>query len=190
MTTDPTPPTLRKPPLFTVEGLAVHAILDGATLPGLLEPLDTSELEQACLFSGELAPEVAEKSPYLVRLEPDSAFTDWVLDRWGRHGGIFLAVDDELPFKKVRNHLRGFLEVRGPDDEIFFFRYYDPRVFSRYLPTVNATEAETVFGDVVDHYALESETGEALLRYRVSDGRVDEEVVSLTSDRDFRFLSQ
>lgn len=187
MSTETSPAVLRKPPLFATEGLAVYAILDGASLPGLLPRLAASRLEHACLFSGELAPDVAERSPYLVRLEPDHDLADWVLEQWGRHAGIFAAVDDELPFKKVRNHFRGFLQVRGPEDELLFFRYYDPRVFSSYLPTLNAAEIEIVFGPV-EHYAFESDSGEALLRYRARAGAVEEETVSLTSDRDFRFL--
>ncbi|MEQ8766042.1 MAG: DUF4123 domain-containing protein [Planctomycetota bacterium] len=186
MNVEAEPRTLRKPPLFSVEGLAVFAILDGARRPDLLDRLKAQDEEWACLFSGPLAPEVAARSPYLVRLRPEAELTAWVLDGWGQSGGIFAAIDDELPFKKVRNHFRGFLQVKGPDDQVLFFRYYDPRVSSKYLPTMNAAEIEIVFGPV-RHYALESDTGEAMLRFRVRDGVVDEERISLTPDRDFRF---
>ena len=45
---------------LTEEGEALCAILDGASVPGLVERLDAARsLEAACLFQGELAPDMA-----------------------------------------------------------------------------------------------------------------------------------
>ena len=46
-----------------------------------------------CLYRGELQPDMAEVAPYLVKLDRDAPFTDWVLDRgWGNHWGVFAEI--------------------------------------------------------------------------------------------------
>jgi len=73
--------------LFAESGARVFAILDGASAPGLLSKLDEYRPEYECLYRGELAPDLQEVAPYLVQLEPQSPFTDWVLNRgWGTTG--------------------------------------------------------------------------------------------------------
>ena len=66
--------------LFGVEDRHVYAIVDGASVDGLLPKLRELGPEHCCLFSGELAPDLAEAAPYLIRLAPDGAFTTFVLE--------------------------------------------------------------------------------------------------------------
>ena len=75
----------------------MFAVLDGASAPGLLDKLYGLSPAFCCLFKGELAPDMAEVAPYLVQLEPDSEFTNWVIGQgWGNHWGIFAATDGDL----------------------------------------------------------------------------------------------
>src|SRR5262249_18411042 len=141
--------------LFAHPELNVFAVLDGASLPGLLETLYQMMPNFRCLYRGEFEPDMAEVAPYLVDLTPDSEFTDWILENgWGKHAGIF-AVSD-AGFRAVLRHLRSFLVVNDEDGTPLRFRYYDPRVFSRYIATCNADDLATLFGPV-KHFALESE---------------------------------
>jgi hypothetical protein len=144
---------------------SIYAILDGASIPILLELLDEHQPEHTCLFSGKLDPEVQMTAPYLVRLEPGSEFSRHVMEHgWGRHWGIFASVPKELPFIAVRKHFRTFLRVRGPEGNALLFRYYDPRVMRVYLPTCNEEEAAVIFGPVTQ-YLLESEDPSNALRF-------------------------
>ncbi len=165
-------------PLFSKEETNVYAVLDGASIPDLLARLDHCEPEYVCLYRGELAPDMAEVAPYLVRLEPQSEFTDWVLGQgWGQHWGIFAI--SHAGIREMRQHLRSFLTVYDSEGKPLLFRYYDPRVLRVYLPTCNAEELATVFGPI-ECYMFEDENPNAALRFRVSSGSLQQEELRLT----------
>jgi hypothetical protein len=155
--------------LFKEDGTNAFVILDGASVPDLLGKLhgpDSPEFE--CLYSGELKPDLAEVAPYLVRLEPGSEFTLWVLEQgWGNHWGIFALSAADL--RELRRHFRRFLTVYDPSGKPLLFRYYDPRVLRTYLPTCNPEELSTLFGPV-SCYLLEGEKPEEMLRFQLASG--------------------
>jgi len=103
------------PILFKDDGTAVFAVLDGGSIPGLLEKLHAvPRLEFVCLYAGEIKPELAKVAPYLVRLEPNSEFAKWVLrEGWGKHWGVFVVAPAD--FLAMRRHLRRFLIVHTTD---------------------------------------------------------------------------
>ncbi len=163
MKTDPRTRLLQRHLFPAEEGLSTYAILDGASVEGLLEHLEQDHPEHVCLYRGELAPDLAECAPYLVRIEPDQPFTEWVLgEGWGKHWGIFAVAPADM--KAMRKHFRTFLMVKDPDGKQLYFRYYDPRVLRVYLPTCNAAETATLFGPI-RNYACEDEDGAALLQF-------------------------
>jgi hypothetical protein len=159
------------------EELHVYAVLDGASLPGLLEKLFAQPAEHICLYRGELKPDIAEVAPYLVRLEPDADFTDWVIEKgWGKHGGIFALSSADL--RAMRKHFRTFLIVHDPAGKPLYFRYYDPRVLRVFLPTCNAGELSRLFGPVAS-YVMEDENPRTALRFQQLNGALRREPVTL-----------
>lgn len=133
--------------LFADPALNAFAILDGASMPDLLERLAKENPEHVCLTAGRLVPELARAAAYLVRLEPGDPFTEWVLaEGWLRHWGIFARSRRDI--RLVRNHLRDLLMVDDPDGNRLYFRYYDPRVLRLYLPTCTEEEKKIVFGPI------------------------------------------
>ena len=146
----------------------VYAVLDGASIPGLQEKLEEEAPEFACLYAGELAPDMAEVAPYLVKLDPGSPFADWVLtEGWGQHWGVFAASAADM--KSMRRHFRTFLMVYDPEGKPMYFRWYDPRVLRTYLPTCNDEETAIVFGPV-KQYVMEDGEANVLLRFRAQAG--------------------
>src|SRR5260370_26273422 len=101
--------------LYREEGGSIFAVLDGASVPGLLQKLADQEPEHVCLYRGDLEPDMAEVAPYLVKLDGESPFTDWVLDKgWGNHWGVFAEISGAeagADLKSLRQHLRTFLTV-------------------------------------------------------------------------------
>jgi len=159
--------------------LHTFAILDGAAIPDLLERLYGERPEFICLYRGELQPDIAEVAPYLVRLEPEAPFTDWVLERgWGNHWGIFALARESL--RAMRTHFRRFLMVKDEEGARLHFRYYDPRVLRVYLPTCDAEETTALFGPV-QRYCLEAADPNVLLQYRHMDGQLMPRRVPLTA---------
>ena len=151
------------------EALNTYAILDGASVPDLMDHLyDGVRPEFVCLYRGELEPDMAEVAPYLIRLKPEEPFTRWLLSEgWGKHWGIFALSKADLV--AMRKHFRTFLMVKDPAGKQLYFRYYDPRVLRVYLPTCNVSEAATVFGQVA-RYVLEGDDNGTALRFSRVEG--------------------
>src|SRR2546423_6431987 len=166
-----------KPELFSVAGLNVFAVLDGASGPNLPAGLQQLRAEPACLYRGELEPELAAVAPYLVQLEPETRLTEYVLTQgWGNHWGIFARSRADL--RTLRRHFRTFLTVYDPDGKPMLFRFYDPRVLRLYLPTCNAQELAVVFGPV-ETYLLEDVDPDNLLRCHFVAGGLQQKQVPL-----------
>jgi len=155
-----------------------YAILDAAREPIIYSRLAESDNRKVCLFIGDQAREMATVSPYLVELDKNDTFTQWILEKgWGKSWGIF--VESEATFIKLRNSLRTFLKVADEDGKTFFFRYYDPRVLRAFLPTCDAKQVEAMFSAVARYYS-EGEYGDTLIQYSVGDNKLVEEVTNLT----------
>ncbi len=148
--------------LFSVEESNVYAILDGASVPDIIQNLAKYKAESICLYRGELDPELAETAPYLVLLTADSELTDWVLSGIGSHWGIFAI--STVNIREMRKHFRTFLMVYDPDGEPIYFRYYDPRVLRVFLPTCDEGELGQIFGPVEQYY-VENEDGMSLMTF-------------------------
>ena len=146
----------------------LYAILDGASMPGLLTTLTENALTYACLMPGELESELAQVAPYLVRLDGQLSFVNWLVSEGGgQHWGIFLRTRNS--FRTLRQHSRAQFQVYGPNEDPLFFRYYDPRVLRAFLPTCRTRELLDFFGPV-EYYLAESESGDTLSRYEVKAG--------------------
>jgi len=161
------------------DGEAAYAVLDGASVPDLLDHLYAEEdrPQFQCLYRGELAPDVAEVAPYLVRLQAGTAFAEWVLrSGWGRHWGIFLISGSTL--NSLRHHFSAFVIVHDPDGKPMRFRFYDPRVFRAYLPTCNGDELGTVFGPIRS-YLVEGEDLKVALRFQNASGELVTETLAM-----------
>ena len=113
--------------LWPNEECSAYALLDGASCSVLLDKLyDDAAPEFACLFAGDLEPDMAEVAPYIARLEPDSDFASWVMSGWGEHWGIYAVVPAELDLATVRRHLRKLNMVYGPDNQPLFLSLVRP----------------------------------------------------------------
>ena len=126
----------------------VFVVLDGASVPGLLDQLYADPRpEFECLYREELEPDVAEVAPYLVALERGSAFAEWVITQgWGNHWGIFIVAPIDL--RGLRFHLRPLNIAYDPAGDPKMFRYYDPRVLRTFLPTCDAGQIGEMFGPI------------------------------------------
>ena len=173
-------PQLLRQHLFSEPETRVFAVLDGASIEGLLDHLYDDEPDFVCLYRGRLAPDMAEVAPYLVELKPEEPFTRWVLENcWGKHWGIFAASPEGI--RTLRQHFRRFTMVQDPDGKHLYFRFYDPRVLRVFLPTCNEAELAEFFGPVVA-YVLEDEDPNILVRFRPGPGAPRVERIPLVAE--------
>ena len=162
-------PTVALSYLFK-DGLTTYAVVAGAQAPELPQRLHASGLEFVCLYRGEIPDDLAQVAPYLVALKREDKFTEWILERgWGHSWGIFARADSAIGLSEIRKHFRKFLLVEFPDRKPRYFRYYDPRVLTSYLPTCNQEEVRVMLGPLADYIAESFEPGIAT-RYSAARG--------------------
>jgi hypothetical protein len=162
--------------VFGHSTLSAYAVIDGAAVPGLRHRITRSGCLSSCLNRGELAPEIAAASPWLIQLDRDAAITGWLLrDGWCQSWGILALSAADIA--TMRRHLRTFLTVTLPDERLVQFRWYDPRILRAYLPTCTADEAAIVFGPTA-HYLTEGDDPDVMLQFTQVDGGVS--AISLT----------
>jgi hypothetical protein len=157
--------------LFAAAGPTVYAVVDGASVPDLLDKLYGLLPEFACLERGELEPDVAEVAPYLVRLEADSEFARWLIgEGWGKHWCIYATSRDEM--RALRRHFQSLFIVHDAEGTPLYFRFYDPRVLRRFLPTCSSEELARMFGPVA-LFLLEDGDLNTVLQFRLTGGALD-----------------
>ena len=148
--------------------MRLFAVLDAGTFRNLPMRLHESGLESYCLIEGQLEPDVLYQAPYLVRLLPKHDFTDWLLkDFLGKNKGIF--AHSRATLIEMRQHFTALFKVHDETGKPMLFRYYDPRVFRKFLPTCTVEELETLYGDVVRFFVEEDEQVENLFRYELAE---------------------
>lgn len=75
----------------TSDDVAAYAIIDGQWCEDIYGRLQGEENTDWCsLIAGELAHELALTAPYLVRLQPDTDLSNWLIgEGWGKGWGIY-----------------------------------------------------------------------------------------------------
>ncbi|MCB1035638.1 MAG: DUF4123 domain-containing protein [Acidobacteria bacterium] len=143
----------------------VYALLDGARDPRIVPMLRRSGLFHRCLYAGKLPEDFLLASPHLVLLSATAPFTRELLEQgWGRSWGIFLRSVAGLD--ALQTHFRKFLQVQDEEGRSFFFRFFDPRVLSAFLPTCTPHQLEEFFGPV-SRFLVETSVGAVLNDYYV-----------------------
>lgn len=145
----PRPDALKaaKAALWPFDGARVHAVIDGAIVAGLPEKLKTADCAGwDCLQRGALGAEAAQRAAYIVELQPDAAFTDWLLgditaalDGWG------VVTTSRQPLLAMREHSRDLAEVRTPEGRRRPWRWWDAELLDTLLPGLAPTQLDHFF---------------------------------------------
>lgn len=164
--------------LFSDPELNAYVILDGASIPKLQDQIFDDEPEYRCLYTGNLPDDILDVAPWVVRLEEESPFTEWVLEEgWGNHWGIFALTNVNI--QGMRKHLRTLIVVESPEGQNLIFRFYDPRVMRIFLPTCNKAQLRAMFGPIKNLY-LEGDEAENMLSFHCNkaglQSNLDEQV--------------
>ena len=126
---------------------SLYAILDACDQPAV--PAKVRELgdtRASSLYRGTAEEEYSGFAPYVVQV--DLELLQWVLSvLLTEHWGIF-AVAQLVDLEIMRKHFRSFLLVESPDGGRLYFRYYDPRVLKRFLPTCTDLQLRQFLGPI------------------------------------------
>ncbi|HWE01866.1 MAG TPA: DUF4123 domain-containing protein [Tepidisphaeraceae bacterium] len=125
----------------------LFALLDAARDRAVLKLLRRRGEQFQSLYDGKQGKELADFAPHLIGLDPRGAFLEELLAAgWGQSWGIFLT--SGAAFNEVRRHFRRFLLIKTEDGKEYYFRFYDPRVLSVYIPTCTIEELTEFFGPI------------------------------------------
>ncbi len=161
----------------------VHAVIDGARVPGLVQRLVAAELPGwDCLQRGALDASTAANAAYVAELRQASPFTDWLLQEasislpgWGVLGSSRRSMLD------MREHFRSLQVLRLPDGRERAWRWFDPQVLSTLLSVATPDQHRTVMGplqslvapldDTWACFSLQGPALESVLRRLLPAGR-------------------
>ncbi len=123
---------------------ALYAVLDACDEPRVPARIREIRPERAAsLYTGRAAEDLSAIAPYLVRVDAD--LLEWIAGTlWADPWGMFAV--STAGFAAVRTHFRKFLRVDAPDDDAWYFRFYDPRVLEKFLPTCDSSQLTEFFG--------------------------------------------
>ena len=129
------------------EQKALFAVVDACDAPEVPAMWQTRGVEKAAsLYSGVSEQQFAMFAPYLFEVDAD--VLAWLRrNLWQTPWGIFVCAPGQN-LEDVRRHFRQFLLVQDPDGEEMYFRFYDPRVLRKYLPTCTPTELRWFYGSI------------------------------------------
>lgn len=154
-----------------------YCVLDGASVPDLPKRLYEFDPPNYSLMPGELTPDMVHVAPYVVIMAPDGDFTKWILENgFGKNWGIF--VQTRFSITEMRKHFRGLFTVHDETGKPMMFRFYDPRVIRKFLPTCDGDQVQTFFGKI-DKFFVESGEGETLIAYSQENGALKETEIEL-----------
>lgn len=163
------------------DGAYTYAVLDGASVPDLPQRLFAMKPRSECLYRGELTDDMIHVAPYMVVLDRDSDFCNWILSEcWGRHWGIF--AQSPVSPRGMSKHLRSLLIVNDDKGDPLLFRYYDPRVLVPYLLTCTLDELNTIFGSI-KYFFAESFDRSELCRLHIADNVLVETKLGFGSNK-------
>lgn len=104
-------------------------------------------------------------APYLFIV--DLEVLDWVSEIGATEGwGVFIV--SKANIGALRHHFRHFLKVQAPAGEIWYFRFYDPRVLKPFISACTSQELAIFFGSVAAYGIREPQAESALFFQEVA----------------------
>lgn len=150
-----TPAQLRQR-LWADPAVTVYAVAMGTRLPELPARLATAQqrrelTDHDCLWPGAVPPARQREAPYLLTLQRDAAFSDWLLFEAAASlapwGVVLRAPVGRLA---LRSHLRQLLRARLLDGSVVPLDWMDPEVLPLLLPLFDAAGLQAFAGPVTD----------------------------------------
>lgn len=152
-----------------------YALVDAARDKRIL-PMIKGEERWKCLLGGTPQDDVAERAPYIVRLDPGRQFTK-IMQQYGWANAWGITCHAPADLHTTRKALRLNLEaVLPPDGRIALFRFYDPRVFVPFIEATGPGELDPWFDPMDAYWAPNPKTGATMKYTRGPQGLIVETV--------------
>ncbi|AVS69143.1 DUF4123 domain-containing protein [Paracidovorax avenae] len=127
----------------------LYALIDSARDHSLVPQMRQANIEHHCLFSGVKALTLARVAPYLVPMAALAPHLERLVPyAWG--GAWSMVVRGTAGVEATRIQLKKSCLVRLPDGQSAYFRFYDARVFDRFMRIGTEGQLRWMLGDRLD----------------------------------------
>jgi hypothetical protein len=139
-----------------------YMLLDAAKMGSHMDEAIRLNKQNNSLYRGGSEEKLAAVAPYIFSLENEDPLFRWYIKKgWGQSWGFLINSRATLP--ELHKHFRKFLIVQTEDDRKLYFRFYDPRVLSIFLPTCDREQILEFFGPIA-YILAEDETDKNVVR--------------------------
>lgn len=122
----------------------LYAVVDAAQVEFAPVLLDGYGARFSSLFSGDGADDLRDVAPYLVEIDPLSDAFEWISSDVAPIGACIFFTSSH-GFEAVRLHLKKFLRIEGPEETMWFFRFYTAKVFAAHYEAFNDDQRAQFF---------------------------------------------
>jgi hypothetical protein len=132
----------------------LYGVLDTCDAPAIRSKLQEIPNTSACLYRDQADETLLAVAPFLAIV--DEKLLSWLASSvWTEPWGIFVVAPIDI--KSLLKHLRKFLLVQSPENEIVYFRYYDPRCLATFLLNCSSDDLNDFFGPVSAYAFVDSQ---------------------------------
>ncbi len=153
-----------------------YILLDAARMGSEIETAKKLNQDFASLFLGKSEESLEMVAPYLFTFNLKSEFASWFFSfGWGNSWGIiFTSAEDINP---LIYHFQQLLFIKTRDNGNYYFRFYDPRVLRKILPSYGGKQLSEFFG-AITRFICEDETPGRGLVFSLFDNVLRTEILS------------
>lgn len=153
-------------------GFHTYMIFDSTKNTKIHDQLLFEEPPYIALYNLQQNPNFEPVTPYLIQLQKDAKFSQWLWDKCiGKEiGFFFLSPCDDL--NELYKHFAAFIQIQKPDSHSkFYFNFYNPISLNLWLEAM-PKEARLLFFNPIDTIIVENEMADGFNAYTLSSNGI------------------
>ena len=158
--------------------LFIYIILDAARLEGNLN--DAKQLNKSfrCLYESSKEKIYQTIGPYIFSVKNSSPFYEWYMKNgWGNAWGLMIFSSETID--RLNDHFLKFKYMQDESGIKQYFRYYDPRVLKKFLPTCTKEELNKFFGPI-EYFIVEGDLKVEAIKFVLENDKLNQEKISVS----------
>jgi len=154
--------------LNTHPGHTLYGLFDGVKYPTLWSDLEESVLAYDMLFHEErLRADLQSVAPYFVALDFEDKIAKEqslaLLECYGKNGSLFLS--SRFDIDKTLEQMRELFYIYTHSGEKGYMRFYEPKIFRRYIAQKNDTIRYALFNHVTCYWCEDTQDPSIVHQY-------------------------
>jgi hypothetical protein len=154
-----------------------YCLIDAARAGKAMKEVFSYDIRVKSLYEGRREEIFADVAPYLTEMVHGSSYNKWLIDNgWGKSWGVLII--SSLDFDALLSFFKNFIHVEDTFGKTYFFRFYDPRVLRKFLPSCDDSQLKSMF-EGVEHYIVEDENPEKAIDFYLKNGKLQTRTIDV-----------